>query len=127
MARLNKLEVDLTGPFFQRDPRKTVRGNIRQMLEGVAEEGERTVKSASPVLTGAFRAGVKGRVRSLGGKRWELTAVVSQTHVYPWSGGGSKQYRGGKAEARYQPFKRTANALRRSRAVLAANLTEGLE
>lgn len=117
-----KLSVDLSGPFFQKDPELTVRQNIRKMLMGVALEGERLVQSNFPVYTGAGRQGVRGRVSSLSGKRWALTAVVSQTHVYPWPKGGQKQYRGGKLEAKYHMFRKAASAVRRVR----ADLTEGL-
>lgn len=122
-----KVTVDLTGPFFQRDPGKTLYQNIGKMLEGVAAEGERAVRSVYPVHSGAGRAGVVGRVHSLSGKRWVLHAVISQTHVYPWPGGGMKQYRGGKTEARHHMFRNTASALRRSRAVVTANFTAGMD
>lgn len=124
---MTKLSIDLSGPLFTRDPKKTVRQNIRRMLEGLAQEGERTVQSQFPVYTGAGRAGVRGRVASLGGKPWHLNAVVSQTHVYDWPNGGSAQYRGGKLERRIGMFRRTASAMRRSRAVLGANLVRDLE
>lgn len=121
------LSIDLSGPLFAREPGQTIHHNIRRMLEGIAEEGEETVKAAYPVVTGRGRAGVRGRVESLTGKQWALTAVISQTFVYPWPGGGPKQYRGGKTERRHGMFRRTAQALRASREVLGANLTEGLD
>jgi hypothetical protein len=122
-----KVEIDLSGPFFKRDVKKTVKGNIRRMHQGLADEGERTVKSLYPVLTGAGQAGVVGRVQSLRGRSWMANTVISQTHVYPWPGAGSRQYRGGKTEARHRMFRRATTALRRSRKILAANLVEGLE
>lgn len=123
-----KLEVDLSGPFFRGDPSKKYLENLQRMLEGIAEEGERTIKSVYPVgPTGDGKAGVVGRVKSLTGKRWLASAVVSQTHVYPWPNGGQKQYRGGKTEARHHMFRDTARSLRSSRAVLNANLTAGIE
>lgn len=118
--------VEFSGPFFTKDIKKTFRQNARAMLDGMAREGEDAVKRESPVRTGAFRAGVRGRVASLGGKPWMLTAVISQTHVYRWPKGGQKQYRGGKLEARRHMFRRTASALRRSRAAAMADLTRGL-
>lgn len=120
--------ISLSGPFFERDPAKTLSENIQTMLEAVAEEGERDVKAqaASHIYTGAFQAGVEGRVRSIAGKHWLRTAVVSQTHVYRWPNGGPKQYRGGKLEARYGMFKRTATRLRSSAAVNRAELTKGM-
>lgn len=122
-------DVELFGPFFQGDPGKKLTVNVQDMLEAVAKEGEAEVKAASQghVYTGAFLAGIEGRVHSLGGKHWLRTAVVSQTHVYRWPNGGAKQYRGGKLEARVHMFRSTANRLRRSAAVARANLTKGME
>jgi hypothetical protein len=126
---MTRVSIDVSGPFFQRDPKKTVRQNIRRMLEGLAAEGERGVQSqfGGHIVSGLGVTGVKGRVQSLSGKAWAMTAVISQQHVYPWPSGGSRQYRGGKLEARYGMFRRTASAMRRSRAVISANLTEGLD
>lgn len=121
------MAVDLDGPFFQRDPKKTVRQNIGRMMEGLAREGEDMVRARYPVFTGAGRRGVVGRVHSLGGKRWALTAVISQQHVYPWPGAGARQYRGGKTERRYRMFRTATTAIRRSRHILYARLVEGLE
>ena len=122
-----KVEIGLSGPFFERDPGKTVRGNIRQMLEGLAEEGEQAAKSLWPRgSTGRGRAGTRGRAESLAGKPWFLHAVVSATHIYPWPHGGPKQYRGGKVEAKVGMFRRTATAIRGSRQTLS-DLTLGLD
>lgn len=119
--------IDLSGPFFQKDPTLTLRGNIRKMMAGVAQEGEAAVQATYPVFTGQGQRGVEGRTNSLSGKAWMATAVISQTHVYPWKNGGAKQYRGGKSEARHHMFRSAYRQLNRSRAVLRANLTEGIE
>lgn len=121
------VHVELSGPFFQRDPGKTFSENVRRMMAGVAEEGEQAIKSNYPVLTGFGRAGVVGRVDSLSGKQWYATAVISQTRAYPWPGGGPKQYRGGKSEARHHMFRAAYHDLQHSRAVLQADLAAGLE
>ena len=120
--------IDLSGPFFEQDPTRTLSKNIQTMLEAVEEEGAADVEAqaASHQRTGAFYAGIEGRVRSVAGKHWLRTAVISETHVYPWPGGGSKQYRGGKLEARYHMFRTTASRLRRARAVNTAELTKGM-
>lgn len=75
-----------SGPFFERDPKETVRQNIRDMLVALAAEAQEDVQSRFPVKTGAGRAGVVGRVQSMTGKPWYLNAVVSEQHVYPWAG-----------------------------------------
>lgn len=138
-----KLTVHLDGPFFTRNPAKTVRGNIRDMLEALAREGEADVRDHSPTgPTGAFRAGIQGRVESVTGKRWYLHAVISQTHVYPWgqhvgttirsgrkqvANRGEAQYRGGKLERKLHMFRNTASRLRSMRSVIGADLARGLE
>lgn len=120
--------IDLSGPFFKHDPVKRFSQNVIAMLEAYAAEGERDVKAqAQPhSLSGDFADGVVGRVKALGGKQWRATAVISQTHVYPWKNGGPKQYRGGKHEARHGFFRKTRSRLNRSRAVNRAELTKGL-
>jgi hypothetical protein len=128
-------KVDLSGPFFEPDADKRLGQNIRAMLQAVADEGEATVRDRSPRKSGAFAAGVMGRVASEKGRPWMLTAVISQTHIYPWRNKGQRgfvgrseaEYRGGKAEARYRMFRAVTYQLRASRAVLGANLTKGLE
>lgn len=131
--------IDLTGPFFERDPAKTVRQNIREMLGALAAEGERAVKAASPVgpgyegaPAGSFRAGVVGRVESLTGRPWALHAVISQQFAYPWGTrrGGQRadaQYRGGKLERKYHMFANVRRDISAARAVASANLSKGLE
>lgn len=137
-----KVTIAFEGPFFTKDPTQTIRGNIRAMLEALAEQGQQDVQDHSPVLTGAFKAGVVGRVASMSGKRWQLHAVVSQQHIYPWGArrsatvrSGRKivansehaQYRGGKLERRYGMFRRTASRIRSMKALISADLSKGLE
>jgi hypothetical protein len=130
-----RAKVQLTGPFFEPDADLRLRENIRGMLAAVAEEGDRNVTARAPRVSGDLAEGVVGRVASLKGKRWALTAVVSATHVYPWKNKGARgftgraqaEYRGGKAEKRYRMFAATAGQMRAARAIMAANLTKGLE
>lgn len=127
--------VDLSGPFFAPDADKRLGQNIRAMLQGVADEGDRAVTDRSPRKSGALAGGIVGRVASASGRPWMLTAVISATHVYPWRNKGARgyvgrseaEYRGGKAEARYRMFKGVTYQLRAARAVLSANLSKGLE
>ena len=120
--------IDLSGPFFDKDPARTLSENVQDMLEAFAQEGEGDVEAQATAhqRTGAFLGGIEGRVRSVAGRHWLRTAVISETHVYPWPGGGSKQYRGGKLEAKYHMFRTTTTRLRRSRAVNTAELTRGM-
>lgn len=143
-----KVTIALDGPFFTQDPAKTVRENIRDMLEALAEQGERDVKDHFPIGAppdphpGLGREGVVGRVESITGRRWQLHAVISQQAVYPWgarrgatirsgkrqvANSAVAQYRGGKLERKLHMFSRTASRIRSLRAVTGANLTRGIE
>jgi hypothetical protein len=126
----SQASVTFSGPFFETDIGKTFRQNVRMMLEGMAREGEGAIKSALPHKSGDTAAGVVGRVHSLTGKPWALTAVISQSRVFPWvnhrSGRGQAEYRGGRLEARQHQFRRVTTALRRARAVAVADLTRGM-
>lgn len=122
-----EVHIELEGPFFTHDPGLTLRGNIRKMMAGIAAEGEAAVKAVYPVgPTGRGRAGVVGRVASLTGKPWMASAVISETHVYPWPHGSQKQYRGGKTERKYHMWRNTYRALQSSRTVLRADLGVGV-
>lgn len=135
MARAVIQRIDFSGPFFTRDPRQTIKGNIRDMMDRLAEEGERDVQQqiqgragSMPNYTGWTRDRVRGRTSSLSGKRWAVTAVVSMNT----SGMGARdairtQAAAASIERRFHPFRRTTSAMRRSRAVMAANLVRGLE
>jgi hypothetical protein len=75
------VQVETKGPFFEKDPRKTFRANARDMLKGIAEEGDDAVQAAITFGRGPephhIADGVYGRVEALSGKPWALTAVVS--------------------------------------------------
>jgi hypothetical protein len=127
--------VDFTGPFFTKDPAKTVRENIGEMMDRLAAEGERDVKQqiegrsgSMPYYTGWTRDTVRGRTESLSGKSWAVSAVIS-TDTSGMNARDAIRTKAAAAgiEARWHPFRRTTSAIRRSKAVLAANLTKGLE
>ncbi len=124
--------IDMTGPFFTRDPRKTFRANIRVLMKAIAEEGEADVKAqiGPHNRTGKTQAGVVGRVTALTGKTWAVTAVVSQTRVFPWKVHRNSRaqaiYRGGRLEAKVHMFRRTTGRLRRARAINRVELTRGM-
>ncbi len=130
----SRASATFTGPLFSVYAEESVRKNIRRMLQAMADEGAATVVARSPEVTGAFKRGVAARVRGIKGNPWALTAVISQTHVYPWrnkgargySGRAEAEYRGGKVEARYRMFRSVTRQLRAARAVVAANLADGL-
>lgn len=122
--------ITRTGPFFEKDPAKTFRQNADVLMEAIASEGERDVQaqtSAFKAPSGAFREGVKGRTHRLDGAPFKHPGVVvSQTRVYAWKSAGSRQYRGGKAEAIYHLFRRTRSRIRAVNKLNAAELLKGL-
>lgn len=143
-------QISKTGPLFEHDPEKTWGENVHAWLDAIASEGEADLRARASAhrKTGAFEAGIRGRVESIHGKTWYRNAVISETHVYPWgshvgatisrreAGGaradrrgenrGQAEYRGGKLEARYHMFAATARALRASRAVNRVELLKGI-
>lgn len=125
--------VDFKGPFFQRDPIKMVKANITAMMDALGQEGERDVRSQIAALpmahsTGHTAAHVRGRVRSLTGKPWKATAVVSvQVAGMTRAKAIRTKAAASSIEGRWHPFRKTTAAMKRSRAVIAADLTKGLE
>lgn len=125
--------VDLTGPFFTKDPRKTFRQNARVMLQAIAEEGEAAVKARAPYYTGRsgdpnahIRDFIRGRVVSLRGKPWALTAVVSSLfHMYNTDNGKHYGY-GRKLDRKTRFFRRGVATVRKQRRE-AEKLLRGLE
>lgn len=130
-----EFQVRLEGPIFEPNVHKTFGANIQALMDVLAAEGQRTIKTELvarrrriPYWTGHTFNQVRGRTRSLTGRRWRVSLVVSADT----SGMSAREATRTKAaaaqlEARYHMFRRTAAALRRSRNILAANLTKGLD
>lgn len=76
------LTMELSGPFFTADPRRTYRQNIRDLMDKLASTGENEVRARLYPGASAASAGryIRGRTHSLKtGKRWATYAVVSST------------------------------------------------
>ena len=140
------VRIEYSGPFFEKDIRKTFRQNARELVAAIAEDGASMVRSNLPRSAEAphYADYVEGRVKSLKGKPWALTAVVSGTlHLY------SKNYKGygavletnemfvrstgGDNSTTYTiqgfgkwVYRRVANALKRGSKAARADLTKGL-
>jgi hypothetical protein len=103
------------------------------MMEGLAEEGQSAVRDQISShtykrSTGWTRDHAIGRTVSYSGKPWWLTAVISaNTDGMGRDDAIRTKAAAASVERRFHPFRRVATAMRRSRAVLAANLVEGLE
>ena len=129
------LRVRFSGPFFKGDPKKTFRRNIADLMERVAAEGERDVKAQISTARRQMRfsrgrtlRSVRGRVHSLAGRRWEVSAVVSADT----SGMTRREAIATKAaassiEERFHPFRRTTTRLNRARREIVGNLFKDLE
>lgn len=128
-------KVELSGEFFTRDPGRTLRTNVKTMLDALAPELDRLVTAdiqshsgAMPFYTGWTAEHTVGRVTSLSGKRWGLWLVVSANSA----GMSAKDAIRTKAaaatiERRWHPYRRVKSAVYRSRAVISADLTKGLD
>lgn len=135
------LYAQFSGPFFTSDPTKTFRGNARSMLRQIALEGERIIaaelrsgevgrspihaRTVSPVrVSGHVTAGIP--FTPVGGKAARRGNINVNVYV-PNFGYTPKEARSlmaaySRVEAETHAFRRTANALRRSRAVNVAEL-----
>jgi hypothetical protein len=123
------LHVDLSGPFFQKDPAKTILQNEARMMVGLAAEGEKMVHAG---WTNSIRGnrGVVGRAMSMRGNPWKFHATVTPEFVYPWPKGAPKQYRGGRNKMRTRAFRDATYRMRAAVMQVAfawADLTKGLE
>lgn len=80
-SRTVKYSIDLDGPLFRKDVRKTVGENIQRAMEGFAEAGEEIVRQqlthGHGYLTGRLHDSVIGRTKSIHGHQWRTNAVVS--------------------------------------------------
>lgn len=130
--------IKYSGPFFEKDVRKTFRANARDLVSAIAEDGERMVRDdltpGHGRVTGRYADAVEGRAKSLSGKKWALTAVVSSTRhlqMPNFRGYGTFLETGlrGKVQTAfrgYWVYKRVANALRRGSKAARADLVKGL-
>jgi hypothetical protein len=128
-------KVELSGDFFKRDPGKTLRQNVRSMLDALAAEMERLVQDeiaghagAMPRYTGWSHLHTVGRTASYSGKRWGTWAVVS-ANTQGMSKADAKRTKAAAVtiEQRWHPYRKVKGAVYRSRALLRADLTEGLD
>lgn len=130
-------DVELSGPFFTKDVRKTVRQNIMDLMDGLAAEMERDVRSkiagketkgAMPYSTGWTRRHVIGRTRSVRGRRWQTWARVSvNTQGMTRRQAIRTKAAGASIERRWHIFRRETFRGRRIAKKAYADLTRGLD
>lgn len=142
--------VNLSGPFFERDPAGRLKANFADMMAVVAAEMERDVaaqisarRGSMPGWSGFALSRVVGRTKALDGKPWALTAVVSLNYQglsaadarrLMAEGAGRHTPRSIRPngttlgiEQRWHPFRRTARSTRAAIKAQTVNLTKGLE
>ena len=128
-------KVQLEGDFFKRDPGKTFRMNVRDMLDDLAAWMEAEVQSqigahagSMPGYTGWSREHTVGRTESVSGKRWGTWAVVSaNTEGMDRKAAIRTKAAAATIERRWHPYRNVKSGVYRSRPIITANLTEGLE
>ena len=141
------IRIDLEGNFFKRDPGKTLRANVRDMLDKVAAWMESEVKTEigaqagnMPFYTGYSREHVEGYTTSKKtGKRWGTWAAVASVtagmdaeqaiRTKARVAGRQKGNHGTTPgiERRFHPYRNVKAGVYRSRPILSADLTKGLE
>ena len=136
--------IQYSGPFFEKDIRKTFRANARELVSAIAEDGERMVKDNLPrsSVSPHYSDFVMGRAKSLKGKKWALTAVVTGTlhlHSKNFKGYGAvletnESFRRSNGRGSTYTvngfgkwvYRRVGNALKRGSKAARADLTKGL-
>lgn len=136
MPALTVTKVTLDGDFFRNDPKKTIRRNIRDMLEDLGEWMEDTTRAdiashagSMPFYSGWSWAHTEGYTRSpKTGKRWELHAAVAAVSTGMNRDDAIRtKAAAASIERRWHPYRRVKSAIYRARPLISANLTEGLE
>lgn len=129
-------KVELSGDFFRRDPGKTLRANIRDMLDAVADWMEVEVQSeirahaaSMPFYTGWSAEHTEGYTTSpRTGKRWGLWAAVGAvTAGMDRTNAIRTKAAAASIERRWHPYRRVKSGVYRSRPIITANLTKGIE
>lgn len=137
MASKLATTIDLSGPFFRKNPRLTFRQNVQVLMAAVAVEAEADVRAQMRQSDGSRKPirvlgdhtsdHVIGRTRSLKGKQWAVTAVVSVNNSgFTKAGGTSLMAAGASVERRTHAFRRTTGRMRKAKALNTAELLRGL-
>ncbi len=129
--------IDLSGPFFTKDPALVLSQNVELMMAAIAKEGEEDVRAqmqagestrAPLSFGGRVAERLRGRVTSLQHNPWHRTAIVSPSREGLSPKDAIALYAAAsRIESKSHPFRTTTNRLRRAKAVNTAELTRGLE
>lgn len=120
------VSVDLEGPFFQKDPGKTILGNVRALMGAMADWSDAKVSteiaahaSEMPFYTGWTVAHTVGR--TVGNQPWSTWMRVST------AGDVRTQAAAATIERRWHPYRSARRAVYHARPLITADLTKGLE
>lgn len=128
-------DVELSGPFFRRDPGKTIRANVRDLMGELADSMDEDVSSGIAAAAGSMAnytgwslGHTVGRAHSNSGKRWGTWARVS-AYTDGMSRADAIRTKAAAAsiERRWHPYRKAKSNVYRARALLTADLTKGLE
>jgi hypothetical protein len=129
-------KVELSGDFFRRQPGKTLRMNVRDMLDALSGWMEGEVRSQieshageMPGWTGWSRDHTIGYTTSAKtGKRWGQWAAVGAVTA-GMSRGDAIRTKAAAAsiERRWHPYRKVKSAVYRARPIIQANLAKNLE
>lgn len=137
--------VTLEGPFFTKDPGKTLRGNVRDLMDALAESGEHDVEGVVDAHITPHPWYERGRTESLAGKQWDdwarispdtrgmsaaeavrTMAILAGRHNGTGTDGRDRGTTKG-VEPQWHPYGNARRNIFRARALLTADLTRGLE
>jgi len=126
--------VDFSGPFFRKDPEKTIMENMHTFMQGIADEGAKAAREG--LMTGSGgRAMIRelgdrvadhviGRTSALSGKRWAAAAVIQVLNEgYDDRAGTSLMAAASYVEGRTAAIRRVTRNINANK----ADLTKGLE
>lgn len=123
-------KVELDGNFFRRSPGKTLRSNVRDMLDGLAQEMEDAARKgiAPHSDTGWTLEHTFGYTRSdKTGKRWSTWAAVAALTTGMDEKAAKRTYAAASSiERRFHPFRNVKSAVYRARAVISADLAKDI-
>ena len=134
-------KVELSGDFFTRDPGATLRHNVADMMDALADWMDEEARAGMAVSGSrealAHTRGYSTSVRT--SKHWRVSAAANivnegmepkeairvMAKVYGRTKGKHGTTVG--IEKRYHPFRRVRSGVYRSRPIIQANLAKGIE
>jgi hypothetical protein len=134
-------QINFDGPLFHVNPGETMFHNLQQVMQGIAEEGSRVVRSdyAQGASRRDYISDLPGKTRvayhvigriaarpSKGGRVWSSAAVVQvYNEGFSASQGRSLMAAGSEVEGMTRGIASALRQMRSAKALISANLTKG--